>query len=178
MMLLALDANLVTNLLLVACVLVFVAAAAFRFYIGRRRAGGEVGEEGAEGFSGESFDEPAAYNPDYPSQAVGEGEKSEDVGAGAALIDVKELFTRIAEDEPEAVISSAGSMLDHLRERGGAPAVSPKVLERLAMQFGLIETAMKRASYDQTGRSCILPDEMMSEIVREGFRLVSSRPQG
>jgi hypothetical protein len=164
----------VTNLILIACALVFIAAAAFRIWgMGRRNSGAE--EDQVEGLDGEFVDETVDGSPGYgganpPSTRVEGGAGEEPV-----LIDVKELFTRIAQEEPEAVMSSAGAMVEHLRERGGSTGASPENLERLAMQFGLIEMALRRASYDQTGASCVIPGEMMSEIMREGFRLVSSK---
>jgi len=187
MSLFALDVELLTNLALIACALVFIIALAFRLGIGMRRRSAE----GSDGQYGDWEEEPV----EVPAGDHGEGtrapvkqpaegeiepvnlEDGEMITDSEPIIDVKELFTRIAKEEPEVVLASSAEMLKHLRERRAVLGVSQEALERLSMQFGLIETALGRVSYEGEGDSCIISREMMREIVREGFRLVSSKTQ-
>jgi len=187
MSLFALDMDLLTNMALIACALIFIIALAFRLGIGMRRRSAE----GSNGQYGDWDEEPVevqAKDTGEQTRALvkppveGKRERvdledGEMITDSEPIIDVKELFTRIAREEPEEVLASSAEMLKHLRKRQAVLGVSQETLERLSMQFGLIETALGRVSYEGEGDSCIISREMMREIVREGFRLVSSKPQ-
>lgn len=165
MNLLAIDLGLL-DIVLIACAIIFVTAIAFRLIVGNRQGRMETAtmpEEYRER-------EPMVDDSRLQSQPAQIGEAASNSGP----IDVKMLFTSIAKEEPNDVISTAEEMLEHLRERSGGPGALTTAQERLAMQFGIIELALNRASYDRTGESCVLPREIMSEIIREGFRMVSS----
>jgi hypothetical protein len=172
MSLFALDPGLL-DIVLIACAVIFAIAIAFRLVVGNRQ-GSVENASGPEEASGEPV-----WEVDSPQQLSGDAYPQTSTNGAASNhrpIDAKMLFTSIAQEEPNAVVSSAEEMLEHLRERSGGPGALTTDQERLAMQFGIIELALNKASYDQSGKSCVLPRETLSEIIREGFRMISSSP--
>ncbi len=156
------DINSLTNILLLVCICIFIAAASYRIGSGRRRAGADENEAASETVE---VREGWRERPG-PPQAVGREH-------GDALGGVQ-LLTRVAQQDQASIRATARTMVDYALTRGGVSHIRPEVLERIATQFGTLEAALRVASYGPTGEPAIISDEVLAEIFREGFRLIAS----
>jgi len=86
-----------------------------------------------------------------------------------------ELLSRAADEDPEAIRTIARELVDYSLARGTASSVRPEVLENLAMQFGILEMAMRKASTGQGGEPRAVPEDLRSDLFREAFRLLASQ---
>jgi hypothetical protein len=151
-----LDPDAALNLVLVLCALLFVIALVYRAI--RARTGPE-GEREANG------------QPSGPMEGTLHATPG---GAAPEEAQLGHLFARISTENPAEVRKSAGRMLDYAVLRGGATHVRPEVLERIALQFGLLEVVLREESRSEDGL-CVISEENMSKILRESFRRAASQ---
>ena len=154
------DLNVVLNIVLVVCAIVFVAALVYRMV----RAGSETGEE---------------IQDDRPVVGPMEGTRTKPLRRVPARKPAEEgpvgvLFERISTENPDEVRESARRMLDYAILRGGATHVRPEILDNIALQFGLLEVVLREESRGEGGLHPI-PEEEVSKILRESFRRAASQ---
>lgn len=153
------DPNSILNLVLVVCAIVLVIALIYRTVRGEP-AREETGED--------------ARQPYVPTEAI-----QERLPLAPVRVPVEEgrfgpLFASISTENPDEVRKSAGRMLDYAILRGGAAHVRPEILEKIALQFGLLEVVLREASRGDA-RTGGISDEEMSQILRESFRRAASQ---
>jgi len=86
-----------------------------------------------------------------------------------------ELLSRAADEDAEAIRTIAGELIDYSVARGGVSNVRPEVLEKLALQFGMLEMALRKASAGPEGAPRVIPEDLRSDLFREAFRLLASQ---
>ncbi len=154
------DLNAVLNIVLVVCATIFVVALVYRMV----RAGSETGEETQDDLQVLG---PMEGTRTKPLRGVPARKPTEEGPVGV-------LFERITTENPDEVRESARKMLDYAILRGGATHVRPEILEKIALQFALLEVALRQESWGDDGPRPI-SDEEMSEMLRESFRRAASQ---
>lgn len=86
-----------------------------------------------------------------------------------------ELLSRAADEDAEAIRTIARELVDYSLARGSASNVRPEVLENLALQFGILEAALRKASMGPEGQPRAIPEDLRSDLFREAFRLLASQ---
>jgi hypothetical protein len=155
-----LDLNGVLNIVLVVCAVVFVVALVYRMV----RAGSETRDQTE---ADRQLAGPMEEIRVAPLRGVPARKPVEEGPMGR-------LFERISTESPDEVRESAKKMLDYAILRGGATHVRPEILEKIALQFGLLEVALRQESWGEDGPRPI-PDEEVSEMLRESFRRAASQ---
>lgn len=172
------DVNTLTNAILIGSGGVFIAVIAYRIGSGimaGRRAEESAGPEILGGMElGVTEDRTEITERATIAEPIMAERRRPAVGTPSSVA-ATQLFSSVVEEEEDAIRSSARTMVDYSLVRGGVSHVRPQILEKLAIQFGILEAALRRASVGSTGEPCILPDELRSEMFREGFRIVVSQ---
>jgi hypothetical protein len=86
-----------------------------------------------------------------------------------------ELLSRAADEDAEAIRTIARELVDYSLARGSGSSVRPEVLENLAVQFGVLEMAVRKASTGPGGEPRAIPEDLRSDLFREAFRFLASR---
>jgi hypothetical protein len=174
------DLDLLTNILIAACAVVFIAAIAYRTLSGAGPEGDEEEELAEEDLQGQeeraeetrpvveepprqvAVDQPTIPQPTAPQPA----------GQSVAAF---QLLDEVADEQKEAIRRSARALVDYSVARGGVSHVRPEVLVDLALQFGTLEAAIRTTSRSPTGEEVTLSEETKSQIFMEGFRRIASK---
>ena len=156
------DLDAFLNLALVVCACILAIGVVYRMLRGKAGPAGEELEQGedlklaAEGPRTAQVAIPPRPGRVTPTMAQG-----------------TEVFRKAATENPDQVRRSARRMVDYALARGGTTHIRPEVLDKIALQFGLLEVVLRHESRDEEGRPCDIPEERMSDILRESFRLAA-----
>lgn len=164
------DPNTLANTVLIASGALLVAAIAYRVGSNRRR----------ETLTQEGVTEP------IPVERVGERQILRAEGSTIQVpeealtrmpgpsMTASQMIKQVAEEQWGAIVESADNLVDYAVARGGVSHVRPETLRKLAIQFSLLEAALKRASglAPETGG---VSEGMIRDTFREGFRLLASQ---
>jgi len=168
------DPNTLANTVLIASAALLVAAIAYRvgssLFFPRRR---ETLEE-AEAL------EPISAKPAHEEELEEGEEPTIEVPAEAPArvpgpsLTASEMIKQVAEEQWNAILESADNLVDYAVARGGVSHIRPETLRKLAIQFSLLEATLRKAS-SVSLEAGELPEKMMRDTFREGFRLLASQ---
>ncbi len=169
------DPNAFADLLLIVCLAILIAVVAFRALVGLMYAGRKA--RGAAPVPTPHFAEERAVEAPAGEQAVqAPGPGLPTARHGLVKSDFADGFlSKVNAEEMETIRSTARELVDYSLARGGVSRIPPKVLDDMALQYALLETALKRIHPIPDPGVSGVAEGSRDELFREGFRLLVTK---